>query len=89
MCFYCVFAIVIKKSAIFIAFWQLCAMPDSTPPGLLADLLMQTLQAPRTFVERAFSEPDVAARARLALQAAEEHPDLDDEDDPFEATDPE
>lgn len=64
-------------------------LPDSTPPGLLADLLMQTLQAPRTFVERAFSEPDVAARARLALQAAEEHPDLDDEDDPFEATDPE
>ena len=47
-------------------------LPDSTPPGLLADLLLQTLQAPRAFVERAFTEPDVAERARLALEAAEE-----------------
>ena len=48
-------------------------LPDATPPGLLADLLMQTLQAPRTLVERAFVEPDVAARAHLALREAEKH----------------
>jgi len=46
-------------------------LPETTPPGLLADLLLQTLQAPRSLVERAFSEPDVQARARLALREAE------------------
>ena len=46
-------------------------LPDSTPPGLLADLLLQTLQGSRGLIERAFAEPDVAARARLALDAAE------------------
>ncbi|MEC7725282.1 MAG: hypothetical protein VYD05_07200, partial [Planctomycetota bacterium] len=51
-----------------------------TPPSVLTDLLLQTLQAPREFVERAFSEPDVAARARLALQAAEQLPPAADED---------
>lgn len=57
-------------------------LPDSTPPGLLADLLVQTLQAPRAFVERAFVEPDVSARARLALRAAEEQSaQQTDEDD--------
>jgi len=54
-------------------------LPDSTPPGLLADLLVQTLQAPRAFVERAFVEPDVSERARLALKAAEETPPQQDE----------
>jgi len=46
-------------------------LPDSTPPGLLADLLVQTLQAPRELVERAYLEPDVAVRAHLALEEAE------------------
>ena len=46
-------------------------LPDSTPPGLLADLLMQTLQAERSLVERAFIEPDVLTRAQLALKEAE------------------
>lgn len=56
-------------------------LPDSTPPGLLADLLMQTLQASRTLLERAFVEPDVAARARLALREAERAPPLLKEDE--------
>jgi Lon protease-like protein len=55
-------------------------LPDSTPPSLLADLLVQTLQAPRAFVERAFVEPDVTARARLALRAAEEQGASDDDE---------
>ena len=55
-------------------------LPETTPPSVLTDLLLQTLQAPREFVERAFSEPDVAARARLALQAAEQLPPAADED---------
>lgn len=45
-------------------------LPDSAPPGLLADLLVQTLRAPQPFVERVFTEPSVAERARLALQQA-------------------
>jgi hypothetical protein len=57
-------------------------LPDSTPPGLLADLLMQTLQASRDLVERAFVEPDVQARAQLALREAERRGALGDEDDP-------
>ena len=56
-------------------------LPDSTPPGLLADLLLQTLQAPRTLVERAFAEPDVSARARLALAEAHRARSDDEEDD--------
>lgn len=56
-------------------------LPDSTPPGLLADLLMQTLQASRDLIERAFIEPDVTARAQLALREAERKGSLD-EDDP-------
>ena len=46
-------------------------LPDSTPPGLLADLLMQTLQASRSLIERAFIEPDVSTRAHLALREAQ------------------
>lgn len=45
-------------------------LPDSAPPSLLADLLVQTLRAPQPFVERVFSEPSVAERARLALERA-------------------
>lgn len=45
-------------------------LPDSTPPALLADLLLQAAQAPRAVVERAFAEPDVLVRAQLALRAA-------------------
>tara|TARA_R110002072_G_scaffold100429_2_gene221090 strand:- start:13877 stop:14782 length:906 start_codon:yes stop_codon:yes gene_type:complete len=56
-------------------------LPDSTPPGLLADLLMQTLQASRDLVERAFIEPDVSARAQLALREAERRGALGDDDD--------
>ncbi|MBL8730508.1 MAG: LON peptidase substrate-binding domain-containing protein [Planctomycetes bacterium] len=45
-------------------------LPDSAPPGLLADLLLQTLRAPQAVVERAYVEPSVTRRARLVLQAA-------------------
>ena len=45
-------------------------LPESAPAGLLADLLVQTLRAPQPFVERVFTEPSVAERARLALQQA-------------------
>ena len=55
-------------------------LPDSTPPGLLADLLLQTLQAPRSLVERAFAEPNVSARARLALREARRSRKPSDED---------
>lgn len=56
-------------------------LPDSTPPGLLADLLMQALQAPRQLVERVYSEPDVEARARLALrEASRTEPPADDDE---------
>lgn len=59
-------------------------LPDSTPPGLLADLLMQTLQAERSLVERAFIEPDVLRRAQLALKEAERRADRE-EDRPSES----
>jgi Lon protease-like protein len=49
-------------------------LPDSAPPGLLADLLLQTLGAPQSVVERVYVEPSVAPRARLVLQAAEQAP---------------
>ena len=45
-------------------------LPESAPASLLADLLLQTLRAPQTFVEQAFAEPSVARRARLVLAAA-------------------
>jgi hypothetical protein len=57
-------------------------LPDSTPPGLLADLLMQTLQASRELVERVFVEPDVQARAQLVLREAELRGALDESEDP-------
>ncbi|MCB9878649.1 MAG: LON peptidase substrate-binding domain-containing protein [Planctomycetes bacterium] len=49
-------------------------LPDTTPPGLLADLLLQAVQPSRTLIERAWAEPDVAARAELALRAARTTP---------------
>jgi Lon protease-like protein len=49
-------------------------LPDSTPPGMLADLLVQTLGAPQRIVERVFAEPSVSTRARLALAAAARTP---------------
>ncbi|HEX5051237.1 MAG TPA: LON peptidase substrate-binding domain-containing protein, partial [Planctomycetota bacterium] len=45
-------------------------LPDSAPTSLLADLLLQTLGAPQSVVERVFSEPSVSTRARLVLRAA-------------------
>lgn len=44
---------------------------DTTPPSILADLLVQTLGASTTLLERFYTEPSVVARARLALNAAE------------------
>lgn len=55
-------------------------LPDTTPPGLLADLLLQASQAPRAVVERAYAEPDVRRRARLALRAAKKRPRQADPD---------
>ena len=49
-------------------------LPASAPPGLLADLLLQTLGAPQSVVERVYVEPSVTTRARLVLQAAERTP---------------
>ena len=52
-------------------------LPDTAPPGLLADLLLQTLRAPQAVIERAYVEPSVSRRAQLVLQAAErDAPDL-------------
>ncbi|MEO6595089.1 MAG: LON peptidase substrate-binding domain-containing protein [Planctomycetota bacterium] len=45
-------------------------LPDSAPTSLLADLLLQTLGAPQSVMERVFSEPSVSTRARLVLRAA-------------------
>ncbi len=45
-------------------------LPASAPPSLLADLLLQTLAAPQSVIERAFAEPSVSTRARLVLRAA-------------------
>lgn len=45
-------------------------LPESASPSLLADLLLQTLGAPASLLERAFVEPSVARRARIVLAAA-------------------
>jgi uncharacterized protein len=44
-------------------------LPEGTPTGVLADLLVQTLQAPQAVVEDIFAEASVAERARKALAA--------------------
>ena len=49
-------------------------LPASAPPSLLADLLLQTLGAPQSVIERAFAEPSVSTRARLVLHAAAKAP---------------
>lgn len=49
-------------------------LPDTAPPSLLTDLLLQTLAAPQSFVEQAYAEPSVARRARLVLDAAGSSP---------------
>ena len=49
-------------------------LPATAPPSLLADLLLQTLAAPQSFVEQAYAEPSVARRARLVLDAAGSSP---------------
>ncbi|MCA8949778.1 MAG: hypothetical protein KDE27_09765, partial [Planctomycetes bacterium] len=46
-------------------------LPPSTAPDLLADLLVQTLDAPPEVLERVFTEPSVSARARIVLAAAD------------------
>ncbi len=45
-------------------------LPDGAPLSLLADLLLQTIDASPRVLERAFAEPDVAVRARYVLRAA-------------------
>jgi len=49
-------------------------VPPQAGPGLLTDLLLQTLGAPQHFVAEIFSESNVAERARMALAAAERFP---------------
>ena len=49
-------------------------VPEQAGPGLLTDLLLQTLGAPQHFVAEIFSEANVAERARMALLAAERFP---------------
>ncbi|MEY4674298.1 MAG: hypothetical protein RL148_2082 [Planctomycetota bacterium] len=49
-------------------------VPEQAGPGLLTDLLLQTLGAPQHFVAEIFSESNVAERARMALAAAERFP---------------
>lgn len=49
-------------------------LPEDTPTGLLADLLVQMLQAPQGVVEELFAEASVAERARKALVAHERFP---------------
>jgi Lon protease-like protein len=49
---------------------QALPLPDTAPPGFLADLLLQTLRAPADVLAEAFVEPSVAARARYVLAQA-------------------
>ncbi|HEX6812695.1 MAG TPA: LON peptidase substrate-binding domain-containing protein [Planctomycetota bacterium] len=49
-------------------------LPATAPPSLLADLLLQTLGAPQSVIERAFVEPSVSTRARIVLHAAAKAP---------------
>jgi Lon protease-like protein len=53
---------------------QVLPLPDSAPPGFLADLLLQTLRAPPTVLAAAFVEPSVATRARYVLAQAGKTP---------------
>lgn len=53
---------------------QQLPLPETTPTGMLADLLLQTLEAPQQVVEQIFAETSVAERARKALAAHEQYP---------------
>jgi Lon protease-like protein len=50
------------------------ALPESAPPSLLTDLLLQTLRAPTHVIATAFAEPSIARRARFVLQQARDLP---------------
>lgn len=45
-------------------------LPEETPTGLLADLLVQTLGAPTALVSELFAEPSITERAERALRVA-------------------
>lgn len=49
-------------------------LPESAPPALLTDLLLQTLRAPAQVIATAFAEPSVARRARYVLAQARHAP---------------
>lgn len=49
---------------------QALPIGPTTPPGVLADLLVQTLRPPLAVLEAFYAEPSVSARARLVLAAA-------------------
>ena len=46
-------------------------LPRNLPPGPLADILLQHLDLPVEHMQRAFAEPGIARRARIALRAHE------------------
>ena len=48
---------------------EIMNLPDKLPMGLLVDLLCQRLPPNQATMESIFAEPDVAARAQLALKA--------------------
>ncbi|GAB4138190.1 MAG: hypothetical protein Fur0037_03770 [Planctomycetota bacterium] len=50
------------------------SIPEGTPPGLLADLLVQMVKAPPGVTEELFVESSIAERARKALVAHERYP---------------
>ena len=47
-------------------------LPEDLPLGVLVDLLAQQLEVPQEILERIFCEPDLEARAHLALGAHRE-----------------
>lgn len=49
-------------------------LPEQAPPGLLCDLLLQTLAAPPEVLAHAFREPSIEVRARYVLGEAERTP---------------
>ena len=46
-------------------------LPANLPPGPLTDLLLQNLDMPVGELQRAFAEPAIATRARIALRVHE------------------
>jgi Lon protease-like protein len=49
-------------------------LPESAPPALLTDLLLQTLRAPASTVAQAYAEPSIARRAHFVLEQARHNP---------------